>query len=797
VRVFAIGKITRASRVKQRHQIAVRTLVEHVLRAGDLDVRFGAAGRPLEGIRAHQRIQRRRPEGYRAEMPVSIEVDTADLILAVGGRIDGVLEAGDGVIVEEIKSTTRDLAAIAGAPDACHWGQVKVYAYLLAVARNLGRVTVRLTYCHLDSGDTLELDEQLSLAELKAFFEDLIARYVRWATMMTRWRACRDAAVQGLEFPFRRYRDGQRAMAVAVYRTLRDGGQALIQASTGIGKTMAALFPALKTIGEGHIDRVFFLTARNTGQAAVLQALTLLQASGLRLKRVCLTAKDRICFCPEATCNPEVCEYAKGHFDRLPAAMNDAFDCDGLDRETIEAVARRHRVCPFELSLDLARWADCIIGDYNYAFDPRVYLRRFFDEENGAYAFLVDEAHNLVDRSREMFSAQLSKNAFLELRRAVKSHLPAVYRAAGRINRWMLDARRQTEQTGGFQSDARLPEGLESLLRGFLRASERWLAKNRPAEYRDLVMQRYFEVNGFLRVWEQYDDSYVTCREAGGRNLLLRLFCLDPSGRLRAALKRCRAAVFFSATLTPADYFEEILGCEPAAAKLAVPSPFPRDHLAVLIAKDISTYYAQREDSVDRIAALVQSFIQARKGNYLCYFPSYEYLRMVANRFESLGADARILVQARHMDDAARAGFLDRFSARNERTLVGFAVMGGIFGEGIDLVGERLSGAVIVGVGLPAVCPQRELIRSYFDRRGRGFDFAYRFPGINRVLQAAGRVIRTRRDRGAVLLVDRRFCSRPYKELLPPHWATAGIGSVAQMKNRLNRFWAGVDKDAG
>jgi DNA excision repair protein ERCC-2 len=776
--------------VKQRHQIAVRTLVEHVLRAGDLDLRFTAAGRPLEGIRAHQRIQRQRPDGYRAEVTVSLEVETADLILAIGGRIDGVFESGDAVIVEEIKSTTRDLETIAEAPDACHWGQAKVYAHLLAEAEHLDGVTVRLTYCHLDSGDTLELDEALSRAELKAFFEDLIARYARWATRMNHWRQCRDAAILGLDFPFRGYRSGQRAMAVTVYRTLRDGGQALIQASTGIGKTMAALFPALKTIGEGHTERVFFLTARNTGQAAAVRALTLLQEHGLRLKRVCLTAKARICFCPQATCNPDVCEYARGHFDRLPAARDDAFDQDGLDRESIEAVARRHRVCPFELSLELARWADCIIGDYNYAFDPRVYLRRFFDEESGAYAFLVDEAHNLVDRSREMFSAQLSKNAFLELRRAVKSHLPAVYRAAGRINRWMLDARRQVEQAGGFQSDAHLPEGFEPLLRGFLRASERWLARNQPADYRDLVMQCYFEVNGFLRVWEQYDDSYVTCREAGGRDLLLKLFCLDPSGHLRSALKRCRAAVFFSATLTPAGYFEEILGCGPSTVKLAIPSPFPPGHLDVLIANDISTYYTQREGSVNGIAALVRTFVQARKGNYLCFFPSYEYLRMVVHRFESLGGDVHVLVQAREMDETARATFLDRFSAGNERTLVGFAVMGGIFGEGIDLVGERLSGAVIVGVGLPAICPQRELIRRYFDQRGRGFDFAYRFPGINRVLQAAGRVIRTRRDRGAVLLVDRRFCSHAYKELLPPHWTAAGIDSTDELASRLNRFWS-------
>lgn len=761
-----------------------------VLRAGDLDMRFAAPGRPLEGIRAHQKIQRQRPEGYRAEVPVSMEVDTPELTLVVGGRIDGVLDAGGTVVVEEIKSTTRDLKTLEAAPDPCHWGQAKVYAYLLACRQQLGAVTVQLTYCHLDTDDTLELVEHLSCDQLESFFKGLVDRYLKWATTLARWRQTRDAAVLALDFPFAAYRTGQRHMAVAVYRTLRDGGQAIIQASTGIGKTMAALFPAVKTLGEGHAERIFFLTARNTGKASALKALNLLQERGLRLKRVSLTAKDRICFCPDATCNPDVCTYAKGHFDRLQAAMDDAYLLDHLDRDAIEAVARSHRVCPFEFSLELVRWADCIVCDYNYAFDPRVYLRRFFDEENGAYAFLVDEAHNLVDRSREMFSARLKKSAFLDLRRAVKSELPAVYRAAGKINTWMLNARKGARYAGGFQSDVRLPDGLEPLLRAFLRVSETWLAKNRPAPYRDILLDRYFEISGFLRVWDRYDDSYVTWRQATGKDLTIKLFCLDPSNHLRSALERCRSAIFFSATLTPARYFQEIFGCDRTVVRLAIPSPFPPTHLKVVVANGISTYYAQREQSLDRIVALIRTFIGSKKGNYLCFFPSYEYMTMAAAHFEGQTGGARLLVQSREMDDAGRARFLERFSAPIDRTLVGFAVMGGIFGEGIDLVGERLSGAVIVGVGLPAICPERDLIRSHFDERGVGFDFAYRYPGINRVLQAAGRVIRTDCDRGAVLLIDQRFCSPGYQRLLPVHWATSVVESEQEMGQRLKGFWA-------
>ena len=771
--------------------------MDYVLRAGDLDQRFTAPGRPLEGLRAHQQVQRQRPDAYHAEVPVSLEVETKDLVLVIGGRIDGVLEAEDTTIVEEIKSTTRELGEINPSGDPCHWGQAKVYAYLLARERGLDAVTVRLTYCQLESGDTLEHSQPMQRNELETFFQGLIDRYLKWATMLNRWRRLRDATVRSLDFPFAAYRSGQRHMAVLVYRSIRDGGQALVQAPTGIGKTVAALFPALKALAEGRIDRIFFLTARNTGQTSAIETLQRLEGNGLRLKRVVLTAKDRICFTPDGTCTPEGCTYAKGHFDRLAAALDEAYAHDNQDRETIETVAQIHRVCPFEFSLELAQWADCIIADYNYAFDPRVYLKRFFDEENGAYAFLVDEAHNLVDRSRDMFSAQLSKTDFLALRREVKAFLPTVYRAAGKINTWMVKARKTAQASGGFQADERAPEGLESLLRGFLRVSERWLVKNQPAAYRELVLARYFEASGFLRIWERYDDSYVTCREAMGSDLRLKLFCLDPSRHLGTALRRCRAAIFFSATLTPGHYFQKILGCDPSTHRLAIPSPFPRRNLKVLIADGVATTYTQREKSLDRVVALIRSFGRFRKGNYLCFFPSYDYMAMVTDRLHAADPGFSVVVQQREMDDADRRRFLDRFAARNADTLVGFAVMGGIFGEGIDLVGERLSGAVIVSVGLPAVSAERDLIRNYFDRQGAGFDFAYRFPGINRVLQAAGRVIRTDRDRGVVLLVDGRFRQGDYRDLLPAHWTTTSIDSTRQLERQLHRFWSSGAGTAG
>ncbi len=782
--------------MKKRLRIAVRTLVEAVLRAGDLDVRFTLPGRSVEGIRAHRQIQKNRPEGYEAEVPVSMEVETAEVNLLVGGRIDGVFETDGTIVIEEIKTTTGDLSRFASTPHPCHWGQAKVYAYLLACDRRVPELSVRLTYYQLDTAKVLELVERFTVDELQTFFKGLIQRYVAWISKIARWHLLRDESIDSLDFPFARYRTGQREMAVAVYRALRDRRQALIQASTGIGKTVAVLFPALKAMARGSVDRIFFLTARDTGKFAVLDTLNFLEEKGLRTKRLALTAKEKICFCTEATCNPDVCPYAKGHFDRLPAAMEVAFARDNLDRNTITTVARAYDVCPFEMSLALAQWSDCIVCDYNYAFDPRVYLRRFFDEENGEYAFLVDEAHNLVDRSREMFSARLKKSSFLSLRKAVKSHLPSVYRTSGKINAWMNKVRRSTASGsagyGDFASNTEKPEGLEHLLFDFLRVAGRWLSKNEPASYREIVLTVYFETAGFLRAWERFDDHYVTCYRNSEKDYTVKLFCLDPSRHIKSALERSRATVFFSATMMPAHYFQDVFGCEPTAMKIAIPSPFPQKHLQVLIAHKISTYYAQRETSVAPIVELVHAFIHGKRGNYLTFFPSYAYMTMVAERFQDKVPRVQTVVQTPGMDEEARLTFLSHFSEQNRHAIVGFAVMGGIFGEGIDLVGDRLSGAIIVGVGLPAIDPERELIRSYFDKRGTGFDFAYKFPGIIRVLQAVGRVIRTDQDRGTVLLVDQRFGRNDYKELLPKHWPVFFVHSKKEVHRRVNRFWSAV-----
>jgi DNA excision repair protein ERCC-2 len=775
--------------VKTILSIGVRELVEFVLRSGDLKVEFAGASRAADAIRIHQKIQFSRPAGYAAEVSISRQVEPSGFALVIGGRIDGVFEGLAVPVIDEIKTTRRSLEECLREENPLHWGQAKIYAFLYAEERGLAEIGVQLTYARLDTGETRDIRRHFPVAELRRFFEDVIGRYLEWAAVINTWRRRRDESIRGLAFPFDAYRPGQQEMVDAVFQTIQGGDRIFIQAATGIGKTMAVLFPAVRTLTDRTSNKVFYLTARTTGRLAAEKALGELRTRGLRLKHLALTAKEKACFIPQAACHPEECVFAKGHYDRLPEARNAMFDEDAWTREAVAAAARQFQVCPFEFSLDLSLWADLVVCDYNYAFDPKAYLRRFFLEGTGDYAFLVDEAHNLVDRSREMFSAELRKQPFLDLRRSVKGALPPIYRSLGKINTWMLETRKRAEAAGAPTAERSAPEELYPLLRDFMAAAEKWLEKNVKTPFREELLERYFEAGGFLRVAEQFDESYAACYEAFPKNLRVRLFCIDPARQIGDALNRCRSAVFFSATLTPIDYFQTMLASESAEA-LALPSPFPAENLAVFVADRLSTYYRHRERTKPEIARILSSLVRPHRGNYLLFFPSYQYMRMVLEMFRSASPDIDVIVQEPGMGERQREEFLARFETDNARTLVGFAVMGGIFGEGIDLVGTRLSGAAVVGVGLPAVGLERELIREYFAARlEQGFEYAYMYPGINRVLQAAGRVIRTETDRGVVLLIDQRYGSEHYRALLPGHWSPARIRDQAEFAVDLSGFW--------
>jgi DNA excision repair protein ERCC-2 len=779
------------SKENPRFSIAVRALVEHVLRSGDLRSDFMGAARAEEGLRAHQRLQRQRPEGYEAEHAVRLEVVQPDFTLCIGGRIDGVLRGDDGVMVEEIKSTLRPLAEVEVESSRVHWGQAQCYAYMLARQEQLDQVAVQLTYVHLESGKTLSLVRQQSLAALTEFFDDLLGLYLQWLRRLALWITVRNQSLAALPFPFDGYRPGQREMAVEVFRAIRDGRQLLVQAATGIGKTMAALYPALKALGQGMVPKVVFLTARTTGRLAAEAALHALAQKGMRLKWVTVTAKEKICFNAEPACSPELCPYARGHYDRLNPALEAIFAQDAFDREAIERTARTHQVCPFEFALELVLWADGVIGDYNYAFDPTATLKRLFGDEAGGHALLVDEAHNLADRAREMFSAELRKAPVLALRRALKEPLPSLYRALGRVHSAMNALGRQCrEAEAGVWIDKRAPEDLVARLQTFLGTAERWLRRNQPAPFRQELLRFYFDGLRFVRTAEQYSPVYATIAQGKGKEIEVKLFCMDPSEPLRECWRRCRAAVLFSATLTPADYFQTILGCQTDMGRLDLASPFPTENLAVFAASHISTFYRDRETSCAAVSHTIGNLVNQRRGHYLLFFPSYDYLAMIHRRFSDDCPRIETLVQKPEMAEGERDAFLARFGEPVRQTLVGFAVMGGIFGEGIDLKGERLTGVVIVGVGLPGIGPERELLRAYYTQaHGCGFEFAYQYPGINRVLQAAGRLIRSETDRGVVLLIDRRYAQQRYRSLLPATWRLQPLTNDAAFQRRIADFW--------
>ena len=769
--------------------ISVRDLVERFVRVGDLTSGVFIPDRATAAIALHQRIQRSRPDVYEPEVVVSHTCKSGPWSIHISGRIDGIFRYADRMVIEEIKTTVRNPKDSGDAENPHHWAQLKLYAYMLSMEHDLESVDTCLTYARLHSNASWEIRRTFSRTDLEAFFSPLILRLVQRTEGIQHFQSLRDQSIGSLRFPFKECRRGQQHMMEEVYQVIVDGDQLFVQAPTGIGKTMAVILPALKTLSQGKIDRMFYLTARSTGKQVAEEAFSILMDQGLRMKTVTLTAKEKICFHDDAECNRDECEFAKGYHDRIDEAITRAFETDCLNRDVIEETARQYMVCPFELSLELSELADCIICDYNYVFDPQANLRRFFSRPREAYLFLVDEAHNLVDRSREMFSADIRKQVFLDVRRQVKKVLPDVYSALGKVNTCLLRFMKASPDKAQAFAETELPEDLWLALSDFIKVCEKWLALNRDAPFREALLELYFGVSRFLKVTELFDASYAVCCERFAKDFRVRLFCIDPSGPLSRVLEKGRATIFFSATLTPTEYFQKIFGCGEASSGLVLASPFPQENLCVMVS-NVSTLFRNRRNTREMVASLIQSLVSQKIGNYLIFFPSYSYMTMVVKSFKALFPEFETLVQTPRLTEVEREGFLQRFSRHNSSTLVGFAVMGGVFGEGIDLVGDRLTGAAVVGVGMPPPNLERELINAYFaEQYNAGYEFAYIFPGFNKVLQASGRVIRSETDRGAILLIDRRFTSRNYQSMFPGDWNPKDIREPGELSQVLREFW--------
>ena len=646
-----------------------------------------------------------------------------------------------------------------------------MYGYIAGYHASVDRLILRLCFYHLDKKNETVLERVIDIQELAAIFFDTVGFFSTILGQRQKWIAARNASMRKLEFPYGEFRAGQRDMAVSVYRAVADDRQLIIEAPTGIGKTMATLYPSVKAMESSAASRVFYLSAKTSTQALAQIALKDLTVAGGSLRSIVITSKEKTCFSPGQPCHPDHCEYARGYYDQVQETIDGMLEeTEHFDRSTIEFAARRDRVCPFELSLDLSRSCDAIIADYNYVFDPDVYLRRFFDANNRDSIALVDEAHNLVDRGRDMFSSKVYKESYLEIARTFKNTAPAVMKAAQKVNRAFLGYKKRYKhefEVHGYITGYELPTPIVSAMQTFCSSAEEELRKETYGSFRDELLDCYFDSLRFLRTADNFDTDYAVLFQHESKRHSLKLYCVDPSRQLGEGFNRLASTICFSATMQPADYFRRMLGAPNAARWYRLASPFSAANMQVNVAGYVDTSYKGRNQSLNDLVELIQCVITARRGNYLVFFPSYDYLRSAAQVFENHFPELPLLVQQRKMSDEQRQDFLNAF--KDDGEVCGFAVMGGAFAEGVDLKGKRLIGAVVVGVGLPQIGIERDLIRNHFS--GTGFEYAYQYPGLVRVLQTAGRVIRDEEDRGVIFLVDRRYRERRYLDLLPPEWS--------------------------
>ena len=809
--------VTSQEKTKDPERISVRSLVEFILRSGDIDNRTGgAADREAMqlGSRIHRQIQAGMGPEYQAEVPLSMDFPCDDFLIRVEGRADGIVAQTENepALIDEIKGIRRS-PELLEEPAPLHLAQAKCYAFIYAAQQQLEKIRVRVSYVSLEMEGRSAAEVRKNIryftfpytrGELESWFHAVLEEYRKWARFAREWKKIRTLSIKQTDFPFS-YREGQKKLTRDVYLTILRGRQLFIQAPTGTGKTLSCVFPAVKAMGEGLAEHIFYLTARTITRTAASAAFDQLREKGLRLKSIVLTAKEKICPMDETLCDPDHCPYAKGHFDRVNDAVYDQITRrDRFDREDILSAAKEYMVCPFEFSLDIASWMDAVIGDYNYAFHPRAKLKRFFGEGvKGEYLFLVDEAHNLVDRGREMYSASIVKEDILALNRLVKGKFPKLSRALSRVNTALLAYKKELETTGEAYRVLDGPGAFPVQILGLYGAMDETLKEMRDhpgawsEELSGAVLDLYFEAGSFLDTVDVLDENYVVYTErTSGGEFVFRLLCANPAANLKNCFDRGRSSILFSATMLPIDYFKEMLGTKESYAVYA-DSCFDAGRLRVLTAADVSTRYTRRDEkSFSRIAEYILRMVSARSGNYMVFFSSYKMLEDTASYFDLIcPKDVKIIRQSSRMSEEEREAFLAAFDEPEQGALrrggmIGFCVMGSFFGEGIDLRGERLIGVMVVGPGLPMVCSEQEILKGWFDRRGEdGFRLAYQCPGMNKVLQAAGRVIRTEEDRGVVILVDERFAQARYRQMFPREWAGASLCRITELDGMLRRFW--------
>ena len=794
-------------------KVSVRNLVEFILRSGNIDntqVTTADTDAMQEGSRIHRKIQKRMGSEYQAEVPLSITVPAfvldEEYSICVEGRADGIIHTSklneennlyeNVVIIDEIKAIYMELSFLKEASPV-HLAQAMCYAYITAKQEKLDTIGVRMSYCNIETEQMKYFEETYTYSYLEKWFQDLTSEFAKWMEWQCGWIQKRNNSIKGVEFPFP-YREGQRDLVTGVYKTIIRDKKLYIEAPTGVGKTISTVYPSVKAMGEGYSNKLFYMTAKTITRTAAEDTFSILQDKGMHLKVTTITAKDKFCILEKTDCNPGACERAEGHYDRVNDAVYDLITHENtITRELILEYSAKHRVCPFEMCLDVTNWSDAVICDYNYVFDPNVYLRRFFaNDTKNDYIFLIDEAHNLVERAREMYSAQLFKQHFLDVKKFVSGYSKKMAKRLEACNSSLLKLKRDCEECEIVESIGDLVLQLMRLLTEF----EEFLVEWKNFDNRDRCVELYLQIRHFLNMHELLDENYLIYTDYDEKEgFRVRLQCMNPARNLATCLAKGKSAIFFSATLLPIHYYKDQLSGTEEDYAIYAPSPFEQDKRLLVIGNDVSTKYTRRNQSeYQKIAAYIISLAKSRVGNYMAFFPSYQLMNEVGKILEEkvlLGElGAQVDLQHNTMTEREKEQFLEDFVEDPDETRIGLCVMGGIFSEGIDLRSNRLIGVIIVGTGLPMVCNERELFRSYYDGyNGNGFDYAYLYNGMNKVLQSAGRVIRTREDHGVIVLLDERFTNRQYQNLFPREWFPHEVTGYTKFPALVEKFWNEID----
>lgn len=775
-------------------KISVRHLVEFIFRSGDLTSggsRKASLDAMQAGSRIHRRIQRSMGVDYKEEVSLKHNFHHKGYDVIVEGRADGIFPKDGVTVIDEIKGTYQNLMMLEE-PVFVHKAQAMCYGYFYGLEQNLEQIGIQITYCHMETEEIRRFYEILSMQQLESWMEELMDSFFIWSDYVYESKKKRNTSIREQKFPFE-YRTGQKGLSASVYQSLKKEEYLFVQAPTGIGKTISTIYPTIKRMEEKDTDKMFYLTAKTITRVSAEETFGILRNHGLYFSTITLTAKEKICFQKEVECNPEQCPYAQGHFDRVNQALYELIMNETVfTRERIEEYAQKFQVCPYELSLDICDFADGIICDYNYVFDPKVRLKRFFGEGRLLdFYYLVDEAHNLVDRARTMYSAALCRQDFLEVRRQMPVYAKRLRSALNRCSKEMLELRKKWGTRCVIEETDQL---VYAMLR-FVSEADAFLENEEDPEAKKILLELYFSVQHYLNMYDTMEDGYEIYVLEADKRFYCKLFCVNPSKQLKSCFAFAKAAVLFSATLLPVNYYKALLTGNEEEKAVYVPSPFDPAKRGIFIANDVTSKYTRRnQKEYEKIFWYLEALLSGRNGNYISFFPSYEMLEKVAELVYDKGLDikADIFIQNQNMQESEREQFLAEFRKKRKKSLLALCVMGGIFSEGIDLTGEQLIGTVIVGNGFPGVGFEQNLLKEYFDRTmGTGFDYAYRYPGMNKVLQAAGRVIRTKDDEGVILLLDERLLGYEYQDLFPVEWQDRKSISLRNAECMIKEFWKG------